>query len=186
MLDTTLFSVSFPANITSSKSLILSGCRVILPEEKAYSEFDELNYYDLNANDYECGRVDIEISCENNFSNPYTRFYISCVAIRADYKILCKVNQNVTLKSFGLHNYTKVTKEGKMAFGISYYFKSMEERNLLLGCHAFCIEGFVALKKKTNGYGFMCRVEQSNGKWIIEEGNTYQIYHNKNIEYLCH
>lgn len=132
MLDTTLFSVSFPASITSSKSLVLSGCRVALPEGQTYSEFDELNYYDLNANDYECGRVDIEICCENSFPNPYSKFYISCVSIRTDCKILCKINHNLTSKLLLLPNYTKVTKEGKVAFGISYHFKSMEERNLLI------------------------------------------------------
>ncbi|MEA5056121.1 hypothetical protein SDC9_150204 [bioreactor metagenome] len=183
MLDTTLFSVSIPVNNTPSESLILSGCRVGVPEDQTYSELDELNYYALNNNDFEWGSVNIEICCENNFLNPYSDFYISCVSIRADSKILCKISRNTSIKQ---RNYAKVTKEGKIAFGISYYFTSMAERNLLLHCHTFCIEGFVAFKKKTNVYGFMCRVGQSDGEWIMEEGNTYRIYYNQNIDHLCH
>lgn len=186
MLDTTLFSVSIPSSPIQNKSLILSGCRMTFPEGQEYSEFDELAYYALNNNDYEYGRVDIEISCENNLRDPYSRFYISCIAIRADSKVLCKINQNSTPQILLLPNYTKVTSNGKMAFGISYYFRSELERTLLLNCKSFCIEGFVAFKKKDNGYGFMCRVERPNEQWVMREGNTYRIYRSVNIEHLQH
>lgn len=186
MLDTTLFSVSFPSIATPNRSLILSGCRVVLPEEQAYSELDELNYYSLNNNDYGYGRVDIEICCENNFQNPYNKFYVSCVAIRADYEILCKINHCSTPRLLVESNHTKITKEGKMAFGVSYHFRSTIERTLLLDCHSFCIEGYVAFKKKNNGYGFMCRVEQSNGQWFMVDGNTNRTFKKRNIESLSH
>lgn len=175
-----------PTSSPVNKSLVLCGCRVKLFEDQAYSELDELNYYALNSNDFGFGRVDVEISCENNLANPYTKFYISCVAIRADNKILCKINRNGTPNILALPNYTKITKDGKMAFGISYYFQSDNERDLLLKCNSFCFEGFIALKKKTDVFGFMCRVEQANNGWIMDEGNTYRIYKKANIDYLCH
>lgn len=186
MLDTTLFSVSIPSRPVPNQALIISGCSVILPEQQEYSELDELNYYDLNNNDYGFGRADIQIFCENNGSIPYQRFFVSCVSIRADNQTLCKINRNIAGHKFSLQSYTKATKEGKMAFGISYFFHSMDERILLLKCKSFSIEGFIALQKKSNVYGFMCRVDQSDGQWIMKEGNTYRHYRNKSINSFFH
>lgn len=187
MLDTTLFNVSIPDVFASEgKSLVLSGCRVILSEEIPYSEFEELNCYSLNCNDYGYGRADIELSFENKFHNPYFKFYIQCVAIRTDSEVLCKVNRNPTPKPLLLDNHTKVTKDGKMALRLGYYFKTEKERALLTSCKSFCIEGFVALKKKTNVYGFMCQVEKTDGGWQMKEGNTYRIYKYANIRSLYH
>lgn len=187
MFDTTLFNVSLPSITTNeNKSLIISGCRVVLPETIEYSELDDLNYYRLNSNDFNSGRADIELSFENGFKDPYFIYYVQCVTIRADKKIICKINRNRSQEILKLNNYTKVTKEGKLALGISYYFKTEAERSLLLHCNSFCIEGFVALKSKTNVYGFMCRVDRVQGDWVISEGNTYRIYRHTNIRYLAH
>lgn len=187
LFDTTLFNVNLPTITTSeSKSLILSGCRVVLPEMIVYSELDELNYYTLNNNDYGYGRTDIELNFENGFKNPYFKYYVQCVTIRADKKIICKINNNRLIQCFKYDYYTKITKEGKLALGISYYFKSEDERSLLMNCNSFCIEGFVALKRKTNVYGFMCRVDRVQDKWVISEGNTYRIYGRTNIKNLVH
>lgn len=187
MLDTTLFNVNLPDVPTSEgKALVLSGCRVVLAKDIPYSELDELNYYSLNCNDYGYGRTEIELSFENKFSDPYFKFYIQCVAIRTDNAILCKTNRNLMHKALMPNNYTKITKNGKVALAIGYYFKSPKERELLINCQSFCIEGFVALKRKTNVYGFMCRIEQTDNGWKMSEGNTYQTYKHVNIRGLYH
>lgn len=187
LFDTTLFNVSFPdVTISESKSLILSGCRVSLSENTSYSEFEELNCYSLNCNDYGFGRTDIELSFENMFHDPYFKFYIQCVAIRADNEVLCKINRNPMPKADLLDNHTKVTKHGKMAVCLGYYFKTEKERLLLVNSKSFCIEGFVALKKKTNVYAFACQIEKTDDGWKLEEGNTYRIYKHVNIRGLYH
>ena len=66
------------------------------------------------------------------------------------------------------------------------YFRSQKEQEQLIKCHSFSIEGFIALKKKTNVYGFMCQIEQTNDGWQMIEGNTYQIYKHANITGLYH
>ncbi|MBE5968451.1 MAG: hypothetical protein E7255_16105 [Lachnospiraceae bacterium] len=125
---------------SENESLILSGCRVVLPEKIEYSELDELSYYTLNCNDYDYGRMDIELNFENGFKDPYFKYYVQCVTIRADKKAICKINRNRSREVLKLNNFTKITKEGKLALGISYYFKSLAERSLLLQCNSFCIE----------------------------------------------
>lgn len=80
-------------------------------------------------------------------------------------------------------NFTKVTKEGKIALGLEYYFTTQREYNLLLNCESFCVEGFVAFKKKTNVY--VC-TEKTDCGWKMTEGNTYQINKRVNIENLYH
>jgi len=187
MLDTTLFNLSLPDNSSKeSDALILSGCRVVLGGASPYSELDELNYYPLNCNDYECGRTDIEFSFDNSFKASYSKFFIQCVSIRTDDKLLCKINKNPLPKFLLNNNYTKITKSGKIAFGLSYYFKSKEEKEQLLNCKLFCVEGFVALNKKTNVYGFMCLIKKKNNGWELVEGNTYKIYKDTNINNLYH
>lgn len=187
MLDTTLFNVNLPTiEVNENKSLILTGCRVVLPEDIVYSELDELNYYCLNCNDYGYGRTDIELSFENIFRDPYFDYWIQCVSIRADNKIICKINNNRYYEKLKYSHYTKITKEGKLALGMGYYFRDDLERSLLMNCSSFCIEGFIALSRKTNVYGFMCRVENINNCWEISEGNTYRTYKNTNIKWLVH
>lgn len=187
MFDTTLFNVNIPVKLTGdgrSKALVLSGCRVVVSENIPYSEFDELNYYALNCNDYGHGRVDIELSFENSKIDPYFEFFIQCVTIRTDKSVLCKVNQNRVANPYG--NFTKVTKEGKIALGLEFFFRTQSEYELLMNCESFCVEGFVAFKKKTNIYGFMCRTEKTDSGWRMTEGNTYQINKRVNIEKLYH
>jgi len=185
LLDTTLFNVSLPSAPTNAgKALILSGCRVVLDKNIPYSEFDELNYYSFNCNDYGYGRTDVELSFENIFKNPYSRFFVRCLAIRTNNAILCKIDQNIVPKISMIENYTKITKDGKVAIGIGYYFRSQHERDLLVNCSSFCVEGFFALGKKTKVYGFMCRIDQTDGGWCMSEGNTYQTYKHTNIKSL--
>lgn len=190
MLDTSVTLINVNYNRTQpfkqTSGLILSGCRVTLSGNTTYSEIDELNFYDLNCNDYGFGRVDIELTFENIFSDPYFKFYISCVSIRSDGKTICKINRNHISKIFLNDNYTKLTKDSKLALGLSYYFKSQEEQNLLVCCNSFCVEGFVAFKKKKNNYGFVVRVEKKDNIWTLVDGNTYRIYKNININSLCH
>lgn len=187
MFDTTLFNVSIP-NISANEgsALVLSGCRVNLSEDIPYSEFDELSYYSLNCNDFGCGGADIELSFDNNFKNPYFKFYIQCVAIRTDSGVLCKINRSSIHKDSALDNFSKITKDGKMALGLGYYFKTQKEYEMLTHCKSFCIEGFIAIKKKTNVYGFVCRLKKTDDGWQMIEGNTYRIYKRVNIRNLYH
>ena len=185
-INTTLFSVNSSKTQTQNQSLVLTGCRVILPETQNYSEFDACNYYSLNNNDFEHGSANIEISCENNFANPYGQFFIACVSIRADHKLLCKIERNNTHKFLDFPHYTKVTKNGNMVFGIKYYFKTQEQRDLLLNCSSFCIDGFVAFQKKRNVFGFMCRVVKSCDNWEMCEGNSYKLHTKTHIDHLYH
>lgn len=183
----TLFNVSFPnENTNKSKALILSGCRVDLIQKVPYSEFDELNFYFLNNNDFGFGITNIELSFENNFIDPYFIFYIQCVTIRSDNGVLCKINKNAIPKRLKLGNYTKITKEGKIALGLKYYFRTQEEVEALINCNAFCIEGFLALKQKTNVYGFMVQIVKYDDEWVMEAGNTYRIHKHSSIEHLYH
>lgn len=190
MLDTinkTLFNVSLSTHYSNeSTALVLSGCKVILSEDIPYSELDELSCYYLNNNDYDCGRIIVELYFNNYFIDPYFEFYIQCVSIRADNNLLCKINKNLKQQTMGNKNYTKITKEGKLSIGIGYFFKSQRECEMLFNCKSFCIEGFVAPKKKNNVYGFMCCVEQNADEWILDEGNTYRINKNISINNLYH
>jgi hypothetical protein len=189
LLNTTLFNVNIsvePSNKPNDNALVLSGCRVTLLEETAYSEFDELNYYSLNSNDYGVDGINIELSFENIFNNPYFKFWARCITIRTDKQVLCKINYNSMVNTAMDHNFSKVTKEGKIAIGLGYYFRSQEEQNQILNCKSFCVEGFIALKEKKNVYGFMCRIDKVNDCWQMSEGNTYKIYKHVNISKLYH
>ena len=186
-METTLFNVTIPSPVSDKGNvMVISGCRVGLDRQLPYSEFEELTYYNLNMNDYGCGRTDIEISFENSLKNPYVDFWIQCVSIRTDNEVLFKINNNSFVEKLKIKHYTKVTKEGKVAFGAGYYFRNEEEREQLLQCSSFCFEGFVALGKKTNVYGFMCKVDRTENGWVLSEGNTYRIYKHSNIKWLFH
>lgn len=188
MLDTTLFNVQLSIPQTRvNKSLILTGCIAnLLPEKDVYSEFDHLNFYPLNCNDYDFGRVDIEFCFENSFDNPYFEFYVKCFAIRTDTGVLRKIDINSTPKKFMTPNFSKVNMDNKLVMGISYYFESEKERIKVEKCKQFCIEGFIALKKKTNVYGVMCKIENLDNVWHMVSGNTYRIYKRTNIDDLWH
>jgi len=157
MLDTTLFSVNLPEKeISKNKTLILCGCETrITPCIDVYSELDELNYYTLNNNDYGLSRLDIQLDFQNNFEDPYFNFYVQCVSLRTNKGLLRKINYNPFHKALRQNYYSKITKEGYMAIGISFYFEDSEQIQKLLNCDMFCMEGFIALKKKSNMYGVM-------------------------------
>lgn len=186
MLDLTLFKVGLPSkeNNRQSTALILSGCRTIVADKTAYSEQDEQNYCLLNdINDF--GILDIELSFENTMKNPYSKFYIQCVTIRTDNEKICAIDKSNSTMSKS-DNYTKITKEGKMAVGITYFFRSAEEREKLLNCHSFCVEGFISLKNKTTVYGFVCRVVHKAEGWELVDGNTFKTALHTNIESYIH
>jgi len=187
MLDTTLFNVSLPeASVGSKKALVLSGCRVELTHERPYSEFEELNFYSINCNDYGCGKAEIELFFDNSFSDPYFEFYMQCITIRTDRGILCKINKNPAPDILLGKRYSKVTKEGKVSFGLGYYFRAKEELMALSSSKEFCVEGFVAIRRKRNVYGFMCQMKKEQGEWQLTDGNTYQIYKRSHIRSLAH
>ncbi len=183
-----LINVNLPARtINQNKSLVLSGCQVIMSEGVLpYSELDELSYYYLNNNDYNFGETKIELFFDNNFENPYLEFYIQCVSIRADNNTLCKINKNLSSKIMKKTYHTKIKRDGKVALGVGYFFRTEKEKSYLINCKSFLIEGFLALNKKSNVYGFMCCVEKTENGWSLREGNTYRIYNNNSIDDLYH
>lgn len=184
MLDLTLFEVNLPLkeNKKPSTALILSGCRATISDKIAYSEQNELNFYALNNAD-NFGKLDIELSFENTIKNPYMRFFVRCVTIRTDNERICAIDKNGYVQ---VKNYTKVTKEGKMAIGITYFFRSEEERQKLSSCNSCCIEGFVSFKNKTTIYGFVCRAVCLKESWELVDGNTFRTALHTNIESYIH
>ena len=177
--EITLFNVSLQSgaeNITDER-LILCSCKAKM-FERTYSEFDELTYALLNANDYGFGFVEFEFSFAEKFKNPYMDFYVSCFSFRMD-------TLQYAIKKNGLKyrrktdfllpkNYTKINKNGNLSMGICYYFENDEEKQAFLNCKELCVEGFVALGKRTNTYNVMCRLLQENGVWSIIDAYTYR------------
>lgn len=187
MLDATLFNVSLPeVSVGSKKTLVLSGCRVKLTQDQPYSEFEELTFYSMNNNDYGCGKAEIELFFDNRFSNPYFKFYMQCITIRTNSKLLIKSNINTMSNVVLEHRYSKVTKDGKVSFGLGYFFRTEKERQMLRNSESFCVEGFIAIGRKRNVYGFVCQMRKRNGEWILTDGNTYKIYKRTNIQTLAH
>ncbi len=187
MLDFTLFEINLPPkeNNYKSSTLILSGCKAVIYDKIAYSEQNEQNFYPLNnANDF--GKLDIELSFENTIKNPYSKFYVRCVTIRTDNEKICAINKNKSEHFLKFNNYTKITKEGKIAVGITYFFKSDEEYQKLLNCNSFCVEGFVSFKNKTTVYGFVCRAINKTNSWELVDGNTFRTNLHTNIESYLH
>ena len=186
MLDNniTLFSVeNINLNtVKQNQALILTGCNALLcPGDLLYSELDDLNFCSLTSNNYGFGRVDIELCFENHFVNPYMSFYASCFSIRTDLIQCIKVNGNPNQECF-----TKVNKNNRVVLGITYFFRSAIERDAILNCKLFCIEGFVAMNTKTNVYGIMCRLNCTDENWSIIDANTYRITTGVSIRNLIH
>lgn len=178
----TLFEIQNEKSASINKALVLSGCNSILfPEKIVYSELDDLNFSFLNSNDYGFGYINIEFCFENNLKEPYVDFYSACFSIRTDNEIVIKINGNPKAKSF-----SKINKDNKLVLGISYYFISEIEREKILNCSIFCIEGFVSLNTKNNIYGIMCRMIKKDGDWSIKDANTYKVYKKIRINNLCH
>lgn len=178
----TLFNLNLSNdNKNKNNVLILSGCKLLMSDDIKYSELNENNYLYLNNNDYGYGYMNIDINFDNNYNNPYFNFYVNCITIRIDNKIYLKSNNNCNQEV-----YTKINKNGKLSIGIGYFFKSLEENKAVEGCNSFMIEGFIALNKKNNVYGFMCEVINNKNTWELLEGNTYKLYKKNKIDVLNH
>lgn len=178
----TLFNVNISNNINVKKNaLVLSGCKLIMTENIKYSELDENNFFCLNSNDYGHGGMNIEICFDNIFEEPYFQFFLNCVSIRINNKNFFKSNMLLMNKQ---KVYTKINKNGKLSITIRYHFKSTEESKIIKDCDSILIDGFIALNKKNNVYGFMCNVEESERIWTLSEGNTYKIFKKATIDSL--
>jgi hypothetical protein len=190
MLDTTLFSVKLPSSRPpANQSLTLSGCKADFTSENfdnIYSEFDELNYYILNSNDYGHGRLNIELCFDNTLTDPYFIFYANCFSIRTDNGVRQKIFKSPQNRILELPRYSKIDKAGQLVIGLTYYFQNQEEREKILLCNFFCIEGFIAIRKKNNVYGVMCKLKKIKDDWQMGEGNTYRLNKNDHIYRLYH
>ncbi len=175
--------ISFALSLRQ-EHLVLSNCKVLFDDKTLFSEIDELNSCLLNSNN-SCGHMLLELTFET-IKNPYSIFYLGCLSLRTDNGVVIKINKPSSLKEFISPNYTKVNKNGKMVIGVEYYFRTEKERNQFLTCHSLCLDGFFALKRKRNTYGFMCRMDKNGFNWSFAEGNTYRIYKHTNIQHLWH
>lgn len=189
---TSLLAVSVtlpPRQPLHSDNLILSGLNISLIDDHLYSEIQELNLFAINCNDYGFGKMDIELCCEP-ISESYCEMWANCISIRTDtlpYPIKIDANNLCKANSINMSCYTKVTSEGKMSIGISYHFRTLEERNNIRNSNFFLIEGFFALSKRNNIYGFMCAAEKTdNDIWIFSEGSTMKPYKKVFIQNLWH
>ena len=188
-----LFDVNIAADKESSKNrtdrLVFNSCKAIV-YDKAYSEFDEMTFANLNHNNYGFGYIEYEFSFLENFKNPYMNFYISCFALRMNllgYAIkLNTPRPNKEVKILTPDNYTKVNQNGNLSFGIRFYFRSKEERDAILNSEEICIEGYVALGKKNNVYDIMCRIIKTDDSWVLDEAYTYRTNPNTNVYHLYH
>lgn len=184
MLDNkmTLFHVQLANKSVKNKALVLAGCAAYLHANKiVYSELDELNFSDINRNDYGLGFMDVEFYFEDSFDDPYFKFCTRCFSIRTDNGVRIKLNGYPDNQY-----YSKVNKNNKVVVGIRYYFQLEEEIKYFESCNTFCIEGFIAIGKKKNVYGIMCRLNKMEDQWSVIDCNTYKIYNNRNITSLYH
>lgn len=180
----TLFSVNLlPLSLNLGKSkndmLVLSGCSTSFIDKTNYSEFEELNSYALNSNDYDCGRIDVEFYFESNMYQ-YEKFWAHCFSFRQDDSVI-KINGTNSS-----HSYTKITMDGKMAVTVSFYLRTKKEFESMARSSRHCFEGFIAIGNKKNVYGIMCVIERQNDTYLIQAGNTFKIYNNTSIEQLRH
>lgn len=173
---TSLVSVSLALPSKANKefdSLILNGIRISLGDG-LYSEIEEQSCFALNKNDYGVGLVEFELQFEP-IKEPYCPFWIGCTSIRTERKIYKLDPPLSSFKTnFDQTCQTKITYENKMAATITYFFESEEDKADFLQSRAFLIEGFIALKKQDNVFGFLCKVERDDQecKWNFTEGYT--------------
>ncbi len=168
-------------------TLILNGIRISLGDE-IYSEIEEQNYFALNNNDYGAGRVDFELQFVP-IREPYCPFWIGCTSIQTEHETH-KPNPPISRYKAN-HEQTsqiKITYENKMAAGITYFFNTDEDRKNFLQSRVFLIEGFIALKKQDNVFGFLCKVEKDTNedKWCFVEGYTNRPLKKANIDQFVH
>lgn len=193
MLDAkiTLFDVKIQRispNFDSNR-LVLNSCKAIV-YENTYSEFNELNFANINDVDLKYGCIEYEFGFDEKFKDPYKKFFISIFEIKGDMlKFPIKIDPprpSIKTKPFFPENYTKVNKNGNMVLGVRYYFRNYEEKRALLDGKEVLIEGCIALGKRYNIYGIMCRIKKGEKEWILEEANTYRIHKNTDIYSLWH
>ena len=173
--------VNLPEPTHSQNSIILSGCFLTTDETKPYSELEEISYCLLNANNYGLGRLDMEFRFDGAQKYNYKEFKINCVAIRDSEHIIYKQPPMKAPKG-----YTKITKDGKCAVGIMYYFQRKEHIDKLLNGNDFIIEFALSLGCSRNTYQVLCRFVKENNEWSLKEGNTYRLHKIKHIDNFIH
>ncbi len=176
IIKTEIPLISKAEESNNSQELTLTGCKVVHYESGFYSIIDDLNFYRLNSNDYNLGRIDIELSFQEEIKNPYTTFEFRCITFQTDLGVARKIKGVTNLHKFSSKSYTKVSKDGKLVLGISYYFPDEETKNGILNCKAFALDGFFCLGSKRNVYSFSCATKKVNDNWILDVGNTSKIY----------
>lgn len=186
MFDNTinLFNVQLPQLEVKNNALVLSGCNSnISTDKKIYSELDELNFICLNSNNG-YGYIEIELCFDNNLKNPYIPVFGRCFTIRTNNGVLIKLNG--PLYDRVERYFSKVSRENKFVIGICYFFSSEEEKESIIKCNYFCIEGFIALRKKRQVYGVMCRLNRIENDWKMIDANTSRISKYNHINSLYH
>lgn len=180
----TIFSVNLmPVSLNLGKvkndMLVLSGCSTSFIDKTNYSEFEELNSYTLNSNDYNCGRIDVEL-CFESTRYQYEKFWAHCFSFRQDDSVIKIDGINTS------HSYTKITMDGKMALTISFYLRNKKEFESMARSGRYCFEGFIAIGNKKNVYGIMCVIERQDDNFLLMAGNTFKTHNNISIEQLVH
>lgn len=171
----------FPEPKIESDAIILYKCRVFDGEQNAYSEVDEGSYCLLNLNDG-FGEMKIEFSFSNADKYFYKNYYVNCVAIRTNFGVIYKTPAKFNPRKC----YSKITKDGKFAIGLSYYFHNKNEIEELLNSEQFIIEFSLAINNPKNTYQIVCNFVKSEKGWKLKDGNTYRIYKNKHINSYIH
>ncbi len=186
---TSLFSVNFslpPRTIQHTDALVLSGMNISIFDEGLYSELQELNAFCVNSNDYGYGKMSIEI-CFEPIAESYCEFWANCISVRTDLLTsTLKIDTSLLHEKNNCNSYTKINSEGKMVLGVYYFFTTPEQRQMIVNSKSFLIEGFVALNKKDNVYGFMCAAEKHNDIWELADGMTNRPYNKTSILTLRH
>lgn len=182
--------INLPVNLKKELSdsiLQISGCSISLESDFPMFELENQRYYLLNSNNNE-NRIDIEFRFENSPKFTYKKYLIRTIAIRNENGILIKINKGIEQSDFKY--YSKVTKEGKTAIGMSYYFNSDEEKNSFLNSKKISIEYCVAFR---NLFGYLfgvydvcCVLSKNDNEWLLEKSNTYRTHKLSCIKSLVH
>lgn len=174
---------------TNSNRLVINSCKAIV-HYKIYSELEELNFANINSNNYDYGYIEYEFGFNEKFENPYKTFYISLFAIRGNllgYPIKINPPRPSTTPKIRLNkNYSKVNKDGNMSLGVRYFFRSLKEREALIDGDEVLIEGCIALDTRKNNYDIMCRIIKDGDEWILDEANTYRTHKKMDLYRLWH
>lgn len=184
MLDTEIkfFEVQLPSKQVKNEALVFNGCNAYIKDSKTiYSEFEELNFCYLNANDYNANSLEIEFCFENCLDQPYHWFYANCFSIRTDNNAIIKLDSSNLSKAL-----SKVNMKNQMVLGVGVFFRKKEEYQLVKKCNSILIEGFLALDKYNNTYALSCKLERENGTWNVIYGNTFKMKEKDDIRSKVH